>query len=511
MPPQVFERGPYSFSNGNAERKPNQPPDVIQQRGPAVHQDVPPPDPRQRLSLDAWRQPPKEKIVPTDRQLFGVSDFRKPGFQDPYRDLSEAGHVCFKYGFDAAKPIYEQAVKHADSIDQTVVQQERQKVAGQMAQLQKLSMQPIRSAQDAEKLDAARYVLNAKEARYKEFYLSPATTRVNDGLAAIHTQRPELVAAGEKLIGDALRMRPEIRQDQNFLNALRKTGETLLQSRDPKMRAEGLRLATESLHLNDPRWRTTLDQPAVPINPRTGQPDQRIVPNNPVRPDQRVVPARPDQRVVPNNPNVRPDQRVTPNRPSPMLRLPQHPETSPNSNPGDKTKPGTPANPGDQKTATPTDESMRNLLIYGTLGTTLFGAWLHRRYLQKQKQNAEQKPTTEVKPPTAVKPTAEEKPATEVKPAAEEKPATEVKPTAEEKPATEVKPAPVPIVSPLESAQTRFVDQPAPMLPANSPELAALKEMRRAIVGGDIQAIDRVLSSFNDPTKAMTVLEQLKA
>ncbi|HEY9787032.1 MAG TPA: hypothetical protein V6D17_16690, partial [Candidatus Obscuribacterales bacterium] len=149
-----------------------------------------------------------------------LNNYRNPRtFDDPYRRLEAAHRMALYYGPEAARGAYEQAIAAADRIPQHAVARD---MHSNMQQLRMLS----RDMDDAfrmgmppmymQHLMRRQQRLLQEQRRLWELRMAPAVARANAGFAFIGSTNDNLSSYGERLVEQALNIRPELDTDYWF-------------------------------------------------------------------------------------------------------------------------------------------------------------------------------------------------------------------------------------------------------------------------------------------------------
>ncbi|HEY9718425.1 MAG TPA: hypothetical protein V6C69_13210, partial [Trichormus sp.] len=221
----------------------------------------------------------------------GLNDYHNPqGFENPYSDLEQAKQSFLTNGVDAARPLYQRAIDAADALDANrIMHDARQNHQGQdqLAQQEQMMQRSGASPQDLNRIEQERNRLHEQDETLHLLYLAPGTTRANFGFALISSGDS---AEGEKMVQEALRLRPEMQDDPRFqraLNDARERGANGGANRDPYEyggsdhgpAGPGAGVPGEGPYAPTPPG---ADRPVLPTPPGAGGPsDQPILPTAP--------------------------------------------------------------------------------------------------------------------------------------------------------------------------------------------------------------------------------------
>jgi hypothetical protein len=207
MPPEDFSY--YARAQQLTGRQPEQPP-------------VRPGEPR------GDQVPAQNPDLVTQNSLLRTREVARPNdytgksgaYDNPYAHLQKAHQNVKQYGIQFAAQDYYSAIGASDRIDQRKVQQDRINNEKALAEADLKLKDPQKFSLNAQQVkdlqEQKQFLLQRKEA-LNEIWLSPATTRANFALACIRSGVDQYVRLGENLIKSSVAIRPEIRQDENFL------------------------------------------------------------------------------------------------------------------------------------------------------------------------------------------------------------------------------------------------------------------------------------------------------
>jgi len=134
----------------------------------------------------------------------------------PADSIAKANLAYREAGIHAAIPHFEAAIRDADAIPKDgTVGELTELFCKRLAVEREIIAREVRG-QPIDKLITDRNSAKNNEwARYRE-YLSPASTRVNMALAMISSGDPDLLRRGKTLLGEAIRLRPELEFDGDY-------------------------------------------------------------------------------------------------------------------------------------------------------------------------------------------------------------------------------------------------------------------------------------------------------
>lgn len=156
------------------------------------------------------------------REVAKPNDYtgKSGAYDNPYAHLQTAHQNVKQHGIQFAAQDYYKAMGASDRIDQRKVQQDRINNDKALAEAELKLKDPQKyqlNAQQVKELQEQKQFLVQRKEALNEIWLSPATTRANFALACIRSGVDQYVRLGENLIRSSVAIRPEIRQDADFL------------------------------------------------------------------------------------------------------------------------------------------------------------------------------------------------------------------------------------------------------------------------------------------------------
>ncbi len=174
------------------------------------------------------------RIGPSERRIDQMPE-------GPQKDAALARETNVLFNVPVALKAYRDDIKAADAIDQTEV------VRRNTANVALLKENQTQLAQ-AKAMNASPEQMNALLGKQQELqntqklivgdYYAPATTRINAGLALITTGQDMLVDYGQNLIGEALKLRPELRDNPLFNKNLEAARQACIKNREAAFSGE---------------------------------------------------------------------------------------------------------------------------------------------------------------------------------------------------------------------------------------------------------------------------------
>lgn len=386
------------------------------------------------------------------------NNHREASFENPYKHLDAAKAGIRQNDTQSALQSFQKAIQAADRLSANAILEDRAEVFRHRMCLDRdMTRAQVRGA-NTQDMQRQRQDLVSREWQLYQQYMAPATTRTSMAFALIGSGNPQNIAQGQKLIQDAVKLRPELEYTQEFRSSLQQAYREAY-SRNPSARPQGTTndvvpqlpgRRPERNNPNNPRVNPGSDSGKQPggtqpgDNPPGVRPPgnpQGTVPGGDVKPSQPKNPSAdrkqagsdflpPTEDPTPNKPDVQPVQPVQPplTKPetadkavsdNPPSFLPLPPEHIPGQEPQDQIE-------RDKLTDTLKwiNSNPWALMLMTIAGYKLVkqgGKWLFKK-----------RDGTEAKPAEGDKPGTEEKPSTEEKPKAEDK-------TSEDKSKTEDK------------------------------------------------------------------------